>query len=67
MLDPDKTTWQLIFKPHQKDYWQLDPLGWFEFSFGIIKIIKHTPGTTLKRKDYRGLLIRFKYFLPFEK
>jgi hypothetical protein len=50
-----------------RDYCRMAEMGWKVFTFGIFKIHSFPDsGMTLGPKDYRGFIIKFMIWLPFD-
>ena len=56
--------WTFIFSI-TRDHWR-HHVGWYVFEFGVFKAISRPPeGCRYARSDYKGIWIRFLFFLPF--
>lgn len=64
-IERQKKTWQVNYWL-SKDILRHQP-GWKMAGFGILKVTDYPKeGETLQRKHYKGFLIRFRFWLPFE-
>lgn len=63
---PDIGKWSFVLG-FSKDFMRGRDLGWKLFEFGIFSLHRHPPqGACLTRHHYRGFLIRFYVWLPFD-
>lgn len=57
--------WQFVFT-HGRD-WRYAQLGWRSIWFGVFKLTSlPTEGVAVQKKHYKGFLLKFKLWLPFE-
>jgi hypothetical protein len=67
-MKPLLNKWQLWCRPFEPIFTRFMDGGWHVFDAGIIKI--HTmpkEGEALGREHYRGVIIRFSYWLPIDR
>jgi hypothetical protein len=59
--------WQVWCNPFGLDYYRCDR-GWKIFEFGCIKLIEMPEqGQSIASYQYKGFIIRFAYWLPFDR
>lgn len=61
--------WQWWCKPFSRVCYRMEGQGWHRFDAGIIKIHTMPPeGQSIgKPENYKGIIIRFMWWFPFDK
>jgi hypothetical protein len=58
--------WQFVFDISET--WDMGYPGWYRIAFGLLKFVEFPPeGAKVQTKHYSGLLIRFRFWVPFAK
>lgn len=59
--------WQFYFNVY-RDYAYADPAGWKRFDLFIGKLTSFPEeGVVITKKNYKGIWIKFKFWIPFER